>query len=339
MAITYDVVYKNNRRIPITGPCFGGFSEEGSFPSSSIRRSYATSRGLTMDEMRQLHRTPQDARFFQFYGEVNSEFWKEKTRDTAEICARRYYEEMKLLVADIPWMDASVHPLLGVIRIPVKDKPADQVMMTLFLMRNLAHYEYATGYRYLRKMGMRPYAAAIFSSFWKKGLGNTFTAGTWFYTTVGEYNWLSPFTFGRESLRALLTADETFNPWFQGLWGEQGGYRRDRYFNGMGDGPVEYFNPSLDSRDRPRVLSNTTNPSHYRRLIDCLSVKNDTPMFSIVKARHEYTDRGNTYISLRWGPSSEYERNKNFTEAELMPTIEEFIALCREFGYEPMMSE
>lgn len=339
MGVTYDLVYKNNRRIPITGPCFGGFSEEGSYPGHSIRQAFARQRRLEGPEMRELYRNPQDAMFFQFYAEPYGDYWKDGSSESKATYQRRYYDEMKALVADIPWMDASVHPLLGVIRVPVVGKPADQVMMTLFLMRNLAHYEYATGYRYLRNMGMRPFAAAIFSSFWKKSKGNTFTSGTWYYNSVGEYNWLSPYTFGRESLRALVTSDESYNPWVQGIWGSQGGYRRDRYWNGnSGSGNIQYFNPELDSQGRP-TNANVDNPSHYRRLIDCMSVKGDVPMFSNVQARFESDDRGRPYTYLRWGTNNPCNTNHSFSENDHMPIIEEFINLCREFGYEPMITE
>lgn len=337
MAITYDLVYKNNRRIPISGPCFGGFSDEGSYPSHSIRSQFARSRGLENAEMRELHRTPQDASFFQFYAEPYSDYWKEGNEEKA-VWQRRYFDEMKALIADIPWLEASVHPLLGVIRVPVEGKPADKVMMTLFLVRNLAHYEYATGYRYLRKMGMKPFAAAIFSSFWKKGKGNTFTPGTWYYNTVGEYNWLSPYTCGRESLRALVTAGADFNPWVQGVWGDQGGYRRDRFWNGSaGHSNIQHFNPVLDENGTPRMSSRIDNPSHYRRLIDCLSVKGDVPMFSNVQAEWTSDDRGTTNRYLRWAPAHPHHSNPAYSEADHMAIINEFIALCREFGYEPML--
>lgn len=327
MAVTYDVVYKNNRRIPISGPCFGGFSDARSYPSHSIRRAFATSRGLQNDEMRSMYDNPQDAAFIQFYAEPQGEYWRDGNEE-AQVWKRRYFDEMSALAKDIPWLDFSVHPLLGVIRVPVEGKPADQIMMTLFLVRNLAHYDYAIGYRELRGQGFKPMAAAIFSSFWKKSKGNTFTPGSWFYVTVGEYNWLSPWTFGKQALEQMLNADATFNPWVQGIWSTQGCYRRDRYFQEQ----RSYFH-------NPPGSENGDNPSRCRRLIDCLSIPADEPLWSIVRTEWESRSGGRIYTYYRWGVVSPEQSNPSYSPQDFVPQVDEFIALCRGYGYDPIITE
>lgn len=303
MAITYDVVYKNNRRIPLSGPCFGAFSDSG-YPSSSIRHGYANQRGLTSEELRGLHADFQNTSFFQFYP-TPSEYWKDPEDTSVKDREVRFYNEMKALVADIPWMKASIHPLLGVIRVTVVGKPADQVMMTLFLMRNLAHYEYAIGYRYLRSVGFKPFAAAIFSSLWKRGEGTVLRPNSnWAYTTVGEYNWVSPATFGTQSLHQLVNSDETFNPWVQELWSQVGHYRRDRWFQ---TNSVRFTTPG--------------GGMSYRKLIDCLSVENDTPIFPRVSG------------------NGTWRMDHVIPHENFQPIIDEFITKCREAGYSPIMSE
>lgn len=324
MSVRYDVVYADNRRMPMSGPCFGGFADSREFPGHSLRHEDMNRRNETRETMRQLWLTPVNARMVQFYCQPSANQWS-VPGESREVWSRRYYDEMKLLLADIPWLKASIHPLLGVIRVPVKDVPADKVMMTLFLVRNLAHYDYARGYKTLRALGMKPFASAILSSIWKIGAVNSFNPeALWHYNSVGEYNWLSPFTFGKASLRQLVQAPDDFNPWIQKPWTEQNGYRRDRWFRGQADGA---FNRIPDMQPYHR------NTSDYRKLIDCLSVQGDEPIWDIIQTQWvagEWTQHEwNTHGAMG---------NRPLTTGEWDDVLFAFVEQCRDAGYEPYES-
>lgn len=315
MSVVYDIIYKDNSRIPMSGPCFGGFAYDGrrvSFPSHQLRSSVMTRLGTDRTGMRNLFENPSDARFFQFHCEPNRNFWPEEGK---------YYDEMKALFADIPWLKASVHPLVKVIRVPLMNAPADKVMMTLFLARNLAHYEYATAYQTLReRFHFKPFAAAIMSSFWKQGRGTALAAGTFFYTQCGEYNWLNPYTFGINSLERLVQAGNDFNPWFQDNWSDQGGYKRDGWFSDEG---IEF--------NSQEGVARHNNSSHYRKLIDCLSVQHDTPIWDVVQTSfggHHY-----------WNVLTDQGQTRHFTTDQFTPLVVEFITKCRGFGYDPIVEQ
>ncbi|MGL5013650.1 MAG: hypothetical protein ACRC6V_05080 [Bacteroidales bacterium] len=327
MSVVYDVVYADNRRIPIMGPCFGGFSDDREFPGHSLRHADVNRRRETRETMRNLWRDRQSARFVQFYGQPSASQWSVQGEDKS-VWIRRYYDEMKILLADIPWLKASVHPLLGVIRVPCYNVQADKVMMTLFLVRNLAHYDYARGYRVLRESGMKPFAAAILSSMWKASIPNAFNPETqWYYNAVGEYNWLSPYTFGKASLRQLLEAPDDFNPWVQETWNDQNGYRRDRWFSQR----QETFNPTLG--EDGQALPYHRGSSHYRKLIDCLSIQDDEPIWDII--RTEYTT--GDWTNHDWTTGGEMG-NTNMTSSQWDTVLFEFVEQCRDAGYEPYES-
>lgn len=320
MGVQYDVVYIDNRRMPMQGPCFGAFAESN-YPSGGIRQSTATRLGLSSQDLRDMHSNSDRASFIQFYGEPSKEYWKdpEDPQDDQGLFKRRYYEEMSKLFKDIPWLKGSSHPLLGVIRVPVRGVPADKVMMTLFLARNLAHYEYGRTYRKLRSIGFKPFAAAILCHLWKVSSGNSFTRPRWYYQSVGEYNWVSPNTFGKSSLAALLQADESYAPWVQQTWGEQRGYRRDRW----------YRNQAIIF-DTTEYGAYHENYSKYRRLIDCLSIPDDEPIFSVLAT--QYTDGSWTNHYWHMEGSAGFE---GVSEEEFEPIMAEFVAQCNEVGYNP----
>lgn len=315
MAVKFDVVYKNNRRLPMQGPCFGAFSF-GEFSTGGLRTLDAQRVELTNTEARNLAQNAEDAAFIQFYGEPEKGYWKVQG-DRGDEYVRRYYEHMKELIDDIPWLKASVHPLVGVIRVPVKNVPADKVMMTLFLVRNLAHYEHANTYRKFLEMGYKPFACAILSSFWSYCKGTAFTSDRWIYNSVGEYNWLSPGTFGKQALKQLVQAGSDFNPWFLDTWGQLKGYRRDRWFQTE----RHLFNP-----DNRRNIE--SNQNKFRKMIDCLSIQNDEPIFSFIQAESIY--QGSIYIGWKLEKES-----GQISPDEMDQALGEFNNQCLEHGYNP----
>ncbi|MGL5567072.1 MAG: hypothetical protein ACRDC4_15210 [Plesiomonas sp.] len=320
MTIKYDVVYADNRRIPIMGPCFGGFSDSREFPGHSLRHADMVRRQETRETMRALWSDASQARMVQFYCQPSANIWSNPGEDK-EVWTRRFYDEMKLLLADIPWLKASIHPLLGVLRVPCSNVPADKVMMTLFLVRNMAHYDYGRGYMTMRGRGFKPFASAIMCSLWKiQSVTPLNPNPSAYYNSVGEYNWVSPFTFGKASLRQLVQATADFDPWVQSAWNVQNGYRRDRWFRSEG----EFFNRI---QDMPAYHRNT---SEYRKLIDCLSVQGDEPIWSILRTEHTSGE----WTNHEWTTHGEMG-NRNLTNEEWDNVVSEFVEQCRVAGYEP----
>ncbi|MGL5014462.1 MAG: hypothetical protein ACRC6V_09270 [Bacteroidales bacterium] len=326
MSVKYDVVYSDNRRIPMSGPCFGAFANQREFPHHSLRGDDMNRRREDRASIRELWNNPSNARMIQHYCQPSPSQWCD-TGETREVWQARYYSEMKALLQDIPWLKASIHPLLGVIRIPLNNVPADKVMMTLFLFRNLAHYDYARGYRRLRSQGMKPFAAAILSSLWKATATNAFNpVPYWVYNSLGEYNWLNPSTFGRNSLRQLVQAPDDFNPWVQDPWTVQNGYHRDRWFTSN----RVLFNPIRD--ENGEQVPYLRNVSEYRKLTDCLSVQDDSPIWGIINL----TWVGGDYTNHDW--TTHEGSNMNISRADWDTVLFEFCEQCRDAGYEPYES-
>lgn len=315
MSVKYDIVFQNNRRIPLQGPCFGAMAA-GEWFGSSTRREDMTRLKTNNTLCKELFDNHIEmASFIQFYGEPSRSIWRNPS-DSGNEYVQRYYQHMRELIQDIPWLKASVHPLVGVIRVPIKDAPSDKAMMTLFLVRNLATNENYSSYRDFLAKGYKPLAAAILSSHWCIGRGNTMNPqANWYYTSVGEYNWLSPYTFGKESLQRLVQAGKDFNPWYLGTWASLKGYRRDSWFR-----QNNYtFNRTLPRHD------SYDNINHHRKLIDCLSIKNDTPIYEGVVGPSG-PDRYQWEILI----------GNMVQDSAFSLVLENFNELCLSYGYNPL---
>lgn len=313
MGVEFDLVYRNNKRIPLYGACFGCLNL-GEYPDGYIRHHtnlpYAFE-GMTPTQIKNQCREQwregfENVHFLQWHIRSVSGNWNG---------AANYCEAMKELINDIPWMTGvSVHSLLNVVRVDM-NQPADKVMMTLFLLRNLCHYEhYISTYKNLREThNFKPYAAAILSSLFVREGGTPFSQPSWKYNSVGEYNWLSPFTFGVQALGRMLTEGVSYNPWFQENFLTAGQYRRDSWFR---DENIEFNGASPDGAETL---------SRYRRLIDCMSIPNDTPLFTETQLH----DNGRGY-------GRRYYWHMNQTFRDPAPIIGQFIAHCLSFGYNPI---
>lgn len=313
MGVEFDLVYKDNRRIPLYGACFGCLNL-GYYPDGYLRRHSNLPHYFS-----NMNRSEMDGQMNDIWnsGFRNIKFlqWHIKDVNTSWNGVANYCEAMQELIRSIPWMTGvSIHPLLKVVRVDM-NQPADKVMMTLFLLRNLCHYEhYIYTYRNLLEThNFKPYAAAILSSLFVRDGGTPFARPSWKYNTVGEYNWLSPFTFGTRSLQRMLTEGENFNPWFQenflvaGKYLRDGNFREERLlFNSTNEGDHEYM-------------------SRYRRLIDCMSVIDDEPLFReiLLFDSHHY-NRRRYYWHMRGSLS------------DPAPIIEQFVEKCLSFGYNPI---
>lgn len=247
MGVAYDIVFPNRGTIPVAGACFGAMSY-GYYSFGALRLPVEK----PFSFYQKLWENFNQASKIVYYPNVSMSAWSE-TKD--------YYKEVRLLIKEIPWL-GGVSVKGGSIHVPIKDVPADKVMMTLFLFRNLTSGDYGESYQKLREKGLKPFPAAILGSLWNYRESSFWTPESWVNTHLGEYNFANPQTFGQNSLEALLTKEPE---WVQKSIGEQGMYYREREFARKG----ETFTG---------LLGNMT-----RKLTDCLSVEDDIHLFPSAK--------------------------------------------------------
>lgn len=151
----------------------------------------------------------------------------------------------------------SVHPILKVVRAHVKDNKADKIITGLFLARNLTTGSTISRmYTDMIGWGYRPSFSAIVAHLLHSNVGAF--SRSYSVQWVGETNWVSPASFGKRSLLRMMSGGFQDDCFVQEEWKNQGYYRRD---DGFG-----------------RRLSRFN--GRGRKLIDCLSVENDTHFLS-----------------------------------------------------------
>lgn len=273
---------KNGNHCKVSYACFGLLN---SLPISNwvIGRSYYpdeasynTSRSFASET------TPNNLSFIQYFPSNNfmGAYWScpegkptreyisaypdEPAKDMDNRAMKEYFKEMQLLIDDLPIFKGmiTIHPLAKVIRVHIKDHPADKVALALFLVRNLAQYDYIHGYRWLRHRGYRPRIAAIIThalQFSPKA--NAFGEDRWYGRCQDESSWVNPVTFGKNGFLKLIKQEVE---WYQDPFCEtETGYWRDDAFQDDDD----VFNSSADSYEE--------DSGYYRSLNDVFSVQED----------------------------------------------------------------
>ncbi|MCS5736774.1 hypothetical protein, partial [Herbiconiux daphne] len=164
MGVKYDVIFKDGQRLSREAVCFGSMA--------GAQWSFGNSGNLCS-------RDPSQQSLIQFYTANNIHpIWQEEnyllncrewrggsvSGSSKALANRQFLNEMKLLFEDLPWLAnvITVHPVTGVVRAHIKDHPADKIITSLFLVRNLCNYgETAASYRHFRHSGLRPRLCAI----------------------------------------------------------------------------------------------------------------------------------------------------------------------------------
>ena len=314
MAVKYDVIFKDGQRLTREAVCFGSMAGgEWGFGSTAL-----------------CNRDPSEQSLIQFYTANNIHpIWGEddymRTRRDwpsansvgagKQEANRKFLTEMKLLFADLPWLEdvITIHPVTGVVRAHIKKHAADKIITSLFLVRNLANYsETAATYRHFRSQGLRPRFCAIMACYMAKNFG---AMGRCDFTQqyLGEYNWFNPQAFGKQSFLQMMQADkDTEFDFIQLPWAVQRGYRRDgfyRYRNNnydvSGSAEVEDYDETVggwkifDSRyysaerwdwerneaRNPRLPRTRGNSSHLytRNVVDCYGISGDVPFDNVMR--------------------------------------------------------
>lgn len=236
MSVKFDVVYKDGFKLKMTSICFG-VMEKNRWGEINGYRNMPSDNHQDADQ-----------RFIQFYTnayihpmwayeEGIKRDWPrgEDNQEGRNKASKIFINEMKELQKDMPFLQGLVtfHPLLHVARVHIKNHTVDQIMLALFLVRNMCHYSNnCFTYRWLRETyNMRPLLAAIMCHQFSMDLGS-FNRNSFSPACLGEYNWINPQTFGKDSLLRFMThTKETEFDYRQGMWKDSKGYRRDDHFS------------------------------------------------------------------------------------------------------------
>lgn len=309
MSVAYDIVLKNNKKICRNDICFGAMN---SFPWSRgmVDTSIRTNNGdtpevcanMTTADMAMLQYHPAPNFIYGFWSHPegvptrNTVFTEEELR-IANMASREkamrkrslnnYFKEMKLLVEDTPMLKncVTIHPILKITRTHIKDFPADKVILSTFLMRNLAQYDYALTYLMLRNLGYRPRVAGLFSQIVRYQMGGLNT-GAVTGGQQGEAAWVYASWFGENAaIRFLKQEEDADRCWIQDPWVEQScGYKRDGHLSRdqntfLGDGSRPVYrtlnmamcipgDKSLNWGGERNAVSTARNPFDYHSNIE-----------------------------------------------------------------------
>lgn len=291
MSVYYDVVYKDGKRFSVSSVCFGRMGVDRWFEQSAdpelIRRGGDEIAFIQFKTEPTIHRM-----WYSDSPKIMNDFPQGLTPEERlvanKVANRKFLEEMKELYDDLPMLKGlvTIHPLLGVIRVHIKKNRADKIMLALFLFRNLSQYStncYA--YRYFRIKGYRPRLAATLCHLFVMDKGSSLSGWSVGNQHLGEYNWVNPKTFGKESFLRMMRQDEDFN-YIQAEFREQRGYYREgrlsqqgivfdtRYIGRYWDA---HNNRVRDDGDFAGTVTMKGN-LYYAQLVDCLSISGDTPI-------------------------------------------------------------
>lgn len=321
MSVNYSIVCKDGQKATVSSVCFGKMNVNRWFEQSAMAGTSqdVISRGgeehafIALNCSVNIHPC-----WFQDMSEENTlrEFPEGQGVEGRKIACRNFLGAMKDLLADLPMLKGilTVHPLLGVVRVYIKEHQADEIMEALYLVRNLNQYSsYGSAYRKAIRNGYRPRFAAILAHM----LPGEHQPGSFgrvpefkvTNATIGEYNWFNPNTFGKQSFLNLMKQDLESFSWKLHKWKDSPGYRRDGYFVNEGVIFDDRYNSSMGLK--------------YWHMVDCLCVPGDEP---ILEEDHDWnSSRGFKFKSDGMSSDSDY-LSDSFYE-QVLTGLE---ALCNE---------
>lgn len=233
---------------------------------------------------------------------LNESLWKDITQeqDTAKVYDIAIKEILSVLEALPMYKGMWVYqPEYKTLRV-MCDKPYDQVMTLLFLVRNLAQKSNSRMYMKMRENGYSPLnSAAMAHLFWLEGGFGISSRGARVTTmTTDEYNWFNPQTLTHSDLVKLLKQEE-FPVWFGEVWteSEYGGYKRDDHFEQhdiqfRADLVDTYnYDDDEDDDDEESYNDDCGNNGPYYRLVDVFS-SSEAEFESPLSIQHNYLDGG-----------------------------------------------
>ncbi len=268
MGVCYDIITKDNMKICKSDICFGAMNcfpwRDGSLNETIRQNTRETNNrvgSVTTADMKILQYLPANNFKWQYWshpdGLPTRDFVRLEGYETPEDGRKRalkaYFKAMQEIVEDMPILKdcVTVHPILSLTRTHIKNFAADKVILSMFLMRNLAQYDYIHTYLFLRNQGYRPRVAAIFSQVFRYQKGNAISPSVIEVYSQSESSWIRASLFGRNAaIRLLRQEDESF--WTQDPWVQQScGYKRDSHLRRE----ERMFDSSLSSGLRYRTLN------------------------------------------------------------------------------------
>lgn len=352
MSVRYQIVFRDGQKMERVASCFGATSypdwSQSFTPASAARRPASEQSFIQLftdyihpcwirtieEDYEAQNRTP-------IRGWPNPHDPAQTERDKAK-AVENFMAEAKLLLDDIPHLKKviTVHPILQVVRGHFKDTRADQVILSMFCMRNLMSYsQMAYTYRKLRKDGYRPRVAAVVAHQVSLDF-NAMGQPSYNDQRCGETNWINPETFGRNAWLRFMNQDiDSEFDFNQEPWRVQCGYRRDNTYQQSGNifdrnragGTIsnwvtmEVSNDSW-SRDRQR----------HRKLVDGYSIVGDSPLSP--SSQHYHTSVGYYIVnaSRYVGSDSGTRIPSNNGQEAFDHYMDELSTYLRENGINPM---
>ena len=278
MSVNYSIVCKDGEKATVSSVCFGKMNVSRWHEQSAINgnqqvlnRGSDTHAFISLDCKKNIH----PFWIHPVESDLVEREWTAYDGDRPtqiKNASLNFLRAMSVLLEDMPMLKGlvTVHPLLGLVRVYIKEHTADQIMAALYLFRNLNQYSnYAGSYRKMIQSGYRPRFAAIFAHMLPGEIGPSLMGRTGAFNVanaqIGEYNWFNPNTFGKQAFLKLMTQDGTEGNWKLQKWNTQAGYRRDNYFSTNG------------------IMFDTRYGDHgcrlnYWHMVDCLCIPGDEPL-------------------------------------------------------------
>lgn len=244
MTISYNLITSDRKRHPIIYACFGLLNTVSRLCYSSLDTNSRFFKGDTYHG--NVSYEPRDilAVEYNYQADINRHLYNEAK--IARITST-FMEELDEFLNAFPWVKpiTKVNKRLGVVRVKAKRVPADKMMFVLTSVRNLMmvnkdfHVNSSDSYIELqeyKKKAMPDYRAYwIYENLMADSRSIDWTCpnqtAKWIAFPVfnHESNTLNAATFGKESLKRLMSGEEP--EWFQEFFNRtEDGYERDQQY-------------------------------------------------------------------------------------------------------------
>lgn len=358
MSVQYSVVFKDGNRFTNNAICFGvmgnnRWHEQRPVSATTENRRELLDRPgseqafIQFDTLHNIHpiwyhdASNYSARDWPNSSDVNRE-------EARKIANKNFLNMMKDLLDDLPMLHGlvTIHPLVGAIRVHIKDHTADQIMLALYLFRNLCHYgNFAMGYRWLLASGYTPRFAAVVAHLVYVDVtpGNFGRAPTVVMqnTQTGEYNWCSPDTLGRQGFLNLMGQQlDQFN-WKQHKWKDEKGYYRESwfsanqiYFDERYEGYIwDFQNGRRDVEAERQNWGDRTpvNPRKIWHMIDVFSVPGDVPI-------DESVQQWNSVVGFKFFLNDISYLQENLSQTQISQIVTTLASVCESNGIQARIS-
>lgn len=299
MAISYNLIMSDRKRYPLTYICFGLL---GRFPEISVHNfdedsdfykggAYHESFNPTVEELVSVE--------YNYKRDIDRR--NNPTSPHKIAIEEKYILEVTKFINAFSWVReiAALNRKLGVVRVRARGVPADKTMFVLMTVRNILDEAQSESYgdrALLEKLSFIEECLPDYKQRWIfSNLMSSFIRRDW--ETGGfqricspkfndESNILNAATFGKKSLRFLLSGEEP--EWYQDVFEESDrGYLRDGHMEEMDITFGMIGDPEDVCSDYPDDVVGACGSLLFRTLCDSLSIEGD---FECIFEQGEYDD-------------------------------------------------